>query len=114
MISCVALGIAVDDTIHFLSRFRKEYAAEKATMYSALRNSIILAGRALIFTSLITVTGFSVVWFSDFQPSRDFGLLLSLTLFIALVSDLFVLPAIMIAVKRFFSEKSSAGAGLAE
>ena len=103
MIASVALGICADDTIHFLSRFRKEFADKSHTIHSALRKSTIFVGRAVTFTSLICMVGFSVVWVSDFQPSKDFGLLLSLTLFLALVCDLFVLPASMIAAKRFFS-----------
>ncbi len=103
MIASVALGICADDTIHFLSRFRKEYASKSHTIHSALRKSTIFVGRAVTFTSLICIVGFSVVWVSDFQPSKDFGLLLSLTLFLALVCDLFVLPASMIAARRFFS-----------
>lgn len=101
MIASVALGIAVDDTTHLLTRFRKEYRSADASLHGSLRRSIILVGRAMIFTSLISVCGFCIVIISDFQPSRDFGILLSLTLFIAVVCDLFMLPAIMIAMRRF-------------
>ncbi|MBN2299142.1 MAG: MMPL family transporter [Deltaproteobacteria bacterium] len=104
MIASVALGICVDDTIHFLSRFRKEFADKGHTIHSAIRKTTIFVGRAIIFTSLISIGGFSIVWISDFQPSKDFGLLLSITLLLALVCDLFLLPACMIAIKRFFTK----------
>ncbi|HHO76764.1 MAG TPA: hypothetical protein ENN05_10105 [Deltaproteobacteria bacterium] len=106
MIASVALGICADDTIHLISRFRKEFADKSHTIHSALRKSTIFVGRALIFTSLISVGGFSIVWISDFQPSKDFGLLLSLTLLIALICDLFFLPACMIAAKKYFTKRN--------
>lgn len=105
MIASVALGICADDTIHFLSRFRKEFSHKDQSLNVALRKTMIYVGRAVIFTSLISIGGFSIVVISDFQPSRDFGLLLSLTLLLALLCDLFVLPASMMAVKRFFAKK---------
>ncbi|MGC9324767.1 MAG: efflux RND transporter permease subunit [Desulfomonilia bacterium] len=100
MIASVALGIAVDDTTHLLTRFRKEFRAPHATIHSALRRAIILTGRAMVFTSLIAICGFCIVVISDFQPSREFGILLSLTLFVALVSDLLLLPSCMVALSR--------------
>lgn len=75
-------------------------------MHSALRKTTIFVGRAVTFTSLISIGGFSIVWISDFQPSKDFGLLLSITLLFALICDLFLLPASMIAAKRFFIKKA--------
>jgi len=104
MIASVALGIAVDDTIHYISRFIKESRKKQSTLHSCLRKTTIFVGRAVVFTSMINIAGFSVVIFSGFQPSRDFGLLLSLTLLFALVCDLFVLPSIMTAARRFFEK----------
>ena len=109
MISSVALGIAVDDTIHLISRFRKEYAQGTHTVHSAMRRATIMAGRAVIFTSLINMAGFSVVVFSSFQPSRDFGFLLALTIFIALICDLFFLSSSILMSKRFFEKKPAQG-----
>jgi uncharacterized protein len=105
MISSVALGIAVDDTIHLISRFRKEYAEGNHTVHSAMRRATIMVGRAVIFTSLVNMAGFSVVVFSSFQPSRDFGFLLSLTIFIALLCDLFFLSSSILRARRFIEEK---------
>jgi len=105
MIASVALGICADDTIHFLSRFRKEFSVQDQSMNKALRKTTIFVGRAVIFTSLISIGGFSIVVLSNFRPARDFGLLLSITLLLALICDLFVLPASMIAARRFFAKK---------
>ncbi len=106
MIASVALGICADDTIHFLSRFRKEFSPQDQSINKALRKTTIFVGRAVIFTSLISIGGFSIVVISNFRPARDFGLLLSITLLLALICDLFVLPASMMAAKRFFAEKT--------
>ena len=106
MIASVALGICADDTIHFLSRFRKEFSAKDQSMNKALRKTTIFVGRAVIFTSLISIGGFSIVVISNFRPARDFGLLLSMTLLLALICDLFVLPASMMAARKFFARKS--------
>lgn len=101
MIASVALGIAVDDTTHLISRFRREYDHPGATLHRALRQSIIRVGRAMVFTSLIAVCGFCVVVLSEFQPARDFGVLLSFTLVIALICDMFLLPSMIIVLRRF-------------
>ncbi len=114
MIASVALGIAVDDTTHFISRFRKEYDAAGVTFARALRQAMIRVGRAMVFTSVIAVCGFSVVLASEFQPARDFGILLSLTLVIALACDMFLLPSMMIVLRRWLVPGASPerGAGL--
>jgi predicted RND superfamily exporter protein len=106
MIASVALGICADDTIHFLSRFRKEFRTKGQSLNTALRKTTIFVGRAVMFTSFISVGGFSIVVISDFKPSQDFGLLLSITLLLALICDLFVLPATMMAAKWFFKKES--------
>ena len=105
MIASVALGICADDTIHFLSRFKKEFSLKDQSMGKALRKTTIFVGRAVIFTSLISIGGFSVVVISNFRPAKDFGLLLSITLLLALICDMFVLPASMMVAKKFFTKK---------
>ncbi|HQI82031.1 MAG TPA: MMPL family transporter [Deltaproteobacteria bacterium] len=109
MISSIALGIAVDDTIHMISRFRKEHADGTHTVHSAMRRATIMVGKAVIFTSLINMAGFSVVVFSDFQPSRDFGFLLAVTMFIALLCDLFFLTSCILKASRFIEKTPAQG-----
>ncbi len=97
----VAFGIAVDDTVHFLSTYTRQ--RERGT---GLRESVDLTmervGPALVATTLILCAGTSVVMLSAIPPVALFGTLTVITLFVALVTDLVVLPALLIAGGRFF------------
>lgn len=102
MVASVALGIALDDTIHFLSRFRVEFRRPgREGLEEAIRETTTHAGKAMVFTTLINIAGFMVLIVSQFQPTREFGLLVSLTLAFALLGDLIVLPACVKAMGRF-------------
>ncbi len=88
----IALGIAVDDTIHYVTRFREEVWASGdyvASMYRTLRS----AGRAIVVTTLIMIAGFLVITVSEFKATRDFGFLASVTLATALIGSLMFLPS---------------------
>jgi len=102
MIASVALGIAADDTIHFISRFRKELRSNKCSIHDALRRTTFSVGNAIIFTSVINIAGFLVLLISDFQPTREFGMLIALTLFFAFIGDILLLPSVIVAARRSF------------
>jgi len=90
----IALGLAVDDTIHMVYRFREEQAAGgdfEAVMDRTLRGS----GQAVVLTSLLLSAGLLVLLTSDFVPTRRFGALTCLTLATALLADLLLLPALL-------------------
>ncbi|MCL4235471.1 MAG: MMPL family transporter, partial [Deltaproteobacteria bacterium] len=95
---CVALGIAVDDTIHFLVRFRYEYAQDE-NHANAVRRTLRGTGRAMVFTTLVLVMGYMVLVTSNFKANRDFGWLSALMIAIALLADLFVTPALILLAK---------------
>ncbi|MCC6156513.1 MAG: RND family transporter [Deltaproteobacteria bacterium] len=95
---CIALGIAVDDTIHFLVRFRYEYAQDEHHA-NAVRRSMRGTGRAMVFTSVVLVMGYLVLVTSNFKANRDFGWLSALMIAIALLADLFVTPALILLAK---------------
>lgn len=97
MITCIAIAIAVDDTIHFLSRYKKNLRDGKAP-HVAIEETIFLSGRAIIYTSLVIALGCSLFIFSSFLPNRYFGFFMVFIMFSALVIDLTVLPALL---KRF-------------
>lgn len=100
MVASVALGIAVDDTVHFISRFRKESRSKNLAIHSALKTTTNSVGKAIIFTSMINIAGFlTLSIIIDFQPTREFGFLISSAMFFALIGDLIVLPASIMAVK---------------
>jgi predicted RND superfamily exporter protein len=95
LIAGVAVGIAVDDTIHYLTRFGRERAAGKG-VEEALGASHLTVGQAIILTSLILFAGFAIIGFSSFRPIYTFGLLTGLTMVLALVGDLLLLPAMLL------------------
>ena len=94
MVFSIALGIAVDDTIHFIARLRAETAAGK-DLDDAVRDTFLGSGRAIVFTSLILCAGFTLLFTSDFLPTSSFGWLSAITMVTALIGDLFLLPALV-------------------
>lgn len=90
MIASVVIGIAVDDTIHYLTRFRRE--AWRGTP-AAIRATTTGTGRALVISSVVLVVGFWVGALGSFKPTIYFSLLTGVTMISALLCDLLVLPA---------------------
>ncbi len=102
MVASVSFGIVVDDTVHFLSRFRKEKNGKNVSTSRVLENTTVFAGEAMIFTTLVNVVGFLVLLISGFQPTREFGILVALSLSVALIGDLVILPANIMFMRRRF------------
>ncbi|MFH1531175.1 MAG: MMPL family transporter [Pseudomonadota bacterium] len=92
----ICLGIAVDDTIHFLARFRQEVRAGRSAE-EAIRTTMTTSGRAMALTTILLVAGFLVNISSDFLARQQFGFLAGVTLILALVGDFFLLaPCILL------------------
>ncbi len=107
LVFSVCLGIAVDDTIHFLSnyyRLKKEGMAEREIMGTIFTYT----GSALVVTTVILSSGFGIYYFGDFIPNENFGMLCALVLTGALLIDMFFLPALLMWLSEF---KSKRGAG---
>jgi predicted RND superfamily exporter protein len=94
IIFTIAFGIAVDDTIHLLGKLRIELMKGKSLPY-AMKRSFISAGKAVIITSIMLFSGFMALVFSSFASVFYMGALVSLTLLIALLADLFLLPILV-------------------
>ena len=90
----IAVGMAVDDTIHFIVRYREERLAgrDKST---AIARTYQGAGQAIVLTSALLVMGFAVLGTSDLTSTRDFGILASVTMTAAMLGDLLLLPAML-------------------
>ena len=99
MTFAVAFGIAVDDTIHFLIRYRMELPVLGWHYRDANDRTIMTTGLAMITTTGILVAGFLILIFSSFRPTADFGLLAASTIFVALIFDLTFLPALLGLIK---------------
>ena len=99
MVASVALGIAVDNTIHLLAGYdRQRRAGDDAV--TAVRATLDRVGSALIITSLTAAIGFFSLCFSAFVPIRDFGLLAGITMLVALAADLLLVPAMLVVGGR--------------
>lgn len=96
----VIIGIAIDDTVHFLSKYKAATLEGKNTRES-IEEAVLLSGNAIIITTIILVLGFGTFLFSDFALYSNFGLLSSISLFLAMVFDLLLLPAILSAVDKY-------------
>lgn len=94
IIFTIAFGIAVDDTIHFLSRLKLELNKGRSMVY-AIKRTFLGTGKAIIITSLILVAGFISLMISSFKGTFYTGLLVSLTLFFAVFSDLLLIPILL-------------------
>ncbi len=94
MIAVIAVGIAVDDTIHYLTAFNKQIHRTGDQELAILRTGRAV-GRPIVFTSIALTAGFLIVCLSNFQPIRHFGLLASITMVVALLADLLITPALL-------------------
>jgi predicted RND superfamily exporter protein len=102
-IAAISVGIAVDDTIHYIHRFKYEFNVDHRYLKTMHRchGSI---GYAMYYTSLTIIIGFSILVLSNFIPSIYFGLLTGLAMFIALIAALTLLPELIIFFKPFGPE----------
>ena len=101
-VAAITVGIAVDDTIHYIHRFKTEFRKDGdyiATMHRCHRS----IGQAMFFTSLTIISGFSILVLSNFIPTIYFGLFTGFAMFMALVGALTLLPRLIVLVKPFGS-----------
>ena len=94
LIGCIALGIAVDDTVHFLVAYQHR-RAEGASPDEAASDTIRRVGRPIVMTSIMLVVGFLVITMSGFATLREFGYLTALTMAICLSTDLALFPSLL-------------------
>jgi uncharacterized protein len=98
VIFTIALGIAVDDSIHYLARFRIEYM-RSGDLQKSLNKTTIKTGRAIIVTSVIILAGFGSLLTSAFTSTVLMGLLVCITILAALMADLLLLPSLFYWIK---------------
>ena len=106
MTATVAMGIAVDDTIHLVSRFRHEFR-RLGRYEDALFASMQDVGRALVITSIALVLGFLVLVFSTLASQAPYGILLATTIVTALIADFLLMPALVLSFHPFGPEEGS-------
>tara|TARA_Y100001960_G_C14574247_1_gene777427 strand:- start:539 stop:922 length:384 start_codon:yes stop_codon:yes gene_type:complete len=98
MTFAIALGIAVDDTIHFLARFRQEYF-KYGDIQKSIKVTLETTGKAILSTTIVLALGFAVLYFSELMPNHEFGILATIVLSVALVGSVLLLPALLVLFK---------------
>lgn len=101
VVACITLGIVVDDTIHFLSKYVRARRELGLTAEQSVRYSLSHVGVAIVATTVVLVADFSVLLFSHFYPSHSLGILTCITLVFALACDLFFLPPFLLLFDRW-------------
>lgn len=105
LIAPLILGIAVDDTIHFMTHYRVELSKTRS-IAEALDSAIKEVGQAVMFTTMVIGLGFAVLSFSDYLGMAKVGFFGSMAIFVALLCDLFLIPAMIIIFKPRFGVKN--------
>jgi len=113
-VAAITIGIGVDDTIHYVHRFREEFKKDGIYLAAMLRSHRSI-GMALYYTSVTIIFGFSILVASNFMPTVHFGVLTGLAMFVALISNLTLLPVLLVTFKALGEESGEhkAEAGLA-
>ncbi|MBF0248918.1 MAG: MMPL family transporter, partial [Alphaproteobacteria bacterium] len=94
LIGSIAIGLAVDDTIHFMHNYRR-YHHDTGSVKIAVRETLMGTGRAMLTTSVVLSLGFAVFMASTLTNLINFGWLTGLTILLALAADFFLAPALM-------------------
>jgi CRP-like cAMP-binding protein len=104
LIASIVLGLAVDDTIHYLVRYKKAYAQEMDSI-AAMRRTLMHIGQPIVATTIAISAGFSILMISSFTPTAVFGLLMMLAMASALSGGLVILPALLSKVSPITLEE---------
>ena len=107
MVSSIAMGVGVDNSIHFLIQYRRQAEQTGAELGTVLRNTMMVAGRPIVLTTVSIIAGLLILTLGIFRPIVYFGLLVAFTLMAATLGTLIVLPAVMsLVLKRRASDKA--------
>ena len=115
LVFSIAFGISVDDTIHFLAKYRQELVASHWNIRQSVFNALKETGVSMIYTSVVLFFGFFVFVASDFGGTVALGLLVSITLFLTKLSKdvpnilylfLLLLPALLLSLEKLITTKA--------
>lgn len=106
LVFSIAFGISVDDTLHFLAKYRQELKSNGWKIGKAVLAAIHETGISMFYTSMVLFFGFSMFIASDFGGTVSLGILVSLTLFFAMFANLLILPAFLMSVEKWVNAKT--------
>lgn len=108
LVFSVALGITIDVTIRFLINFKQEMARHDDSIADTVHRTMHDTGLSIIYTSLILIAGFAVFMLSQFDGTKSLGYLTSMTLFLAMITNLTLLPALLLWMDKVIEKKNDA------
>lgn len=106
LVFSIAFGISIDDTIHYLAKYRLELKQKQWDLKQCVIMAIREAGLGMFYTSVILFAGFITFTFSEFGGTKALGLLISLTLLVAMITNLVVLPTLLLSLEHRITTKS--------
>ena len=106
LVFSIAFGISVDDTIHYLAKYRQELNMKQWDLKQCVIMAIRESGLGMFYTSIILFCGFIVFTFSQFGGTQALGLLISLTLLVAMITNLVLLPSLLLSLERRLTTRS--------
>lgn len=106
LVFSIAFGISVDDTIHFLAKYRQELVASKWKIKKSVYASLRETGISMFYTSVVLLFGFSVFIISSFGGTVALGALVSVTLLFAMMANLILLPSLLLSLERSIANKA--------
>lgn len=106
LIFSVAFGISVDNTIHFLAKYRQELTITGWNIRKSVIKALTETGISMMYTSTVLFFGFGIFAISNFGGTQAMGVLVSITLLVAMISNLVLLPSLLIGLERFTTTKS--------
>ncbi len=106
LVFSIAFGISVDDTIHFLAKYRQELTANKWQIKKSVYNALRETGVSMFYTSIVLFFGFSVFIISSFGGTKALGGLVSATLLFAMLANLILLPSLLLSLERSIANKT--------
>ena len=107
VVTTMTLGIVVDDTVHFLSKYLRARREENLDRYDAVRYAFTTVGRALVITSIVLVVGFLVLAMSNFKLNSGMGTLTAIVIVFALAADFLFLPPLLMKLDKTSEKKSN-------
>ncbi len=107
LVFSIAFGITVDDTIHYLAKYKQELKSGKWTLQECIIHALRESGLGMFYTSLILCCGFGVFAFSQFGGTKALGMLVSLTLLVAMFTNLIVLPSLLMSWRKYLAKEKN-------
>jgi len=100
-VAAISVGMAVDNSIHYMYRYKKEMKLNNKNILESLKNAHLTSGRAIFYTAATIATGFSILVISNFFPTRLFGVFTAIAMVLAFLSSLTILPTMLYRMRVF-------------